>query len=686
MRELCSLVHADRDDEDHARIVADPDFFYPDARAVTPRAVQLSSTITGESVSIALGPRRAVEVGAALRGGPGPHALIRLLADTTAHLRAHGLARPLARGPVDPQPLYIGHACVTWTDGEQRLWCDPFLPPRSPRYPRRYQPLGPLDFPERSHVVAFTHSHPDHFDPASLLLFPTDTLFLVPDIPRESLLSVDLALRLRQLGFERIETLPWWSRRQLGAFEISALPFHGEQPLGSGGEALAEYNRGNTYAVRDPHGRLTLLLADSGADPRSTVQQYARRLRSELGRVDTVFANHRRWRLHPPQYLLTSVPQYLCHVPTSELGVRQQIMMEPDELAALAETLQARHVVPYAMGGARWHEELGLGFDHLTPRTATDFDASPHELTNTLEGQRGITLRRSFTPVVLAAGQRLDADGTAALTPGLQLPAADEWAPQRTFPAHPCWSVHGPAVTPALIGQLAALTTLDPAAFLISSPGFCEVHSSPGQPGEFLRVMLARYLAPLPAILARRARPLTGEPFNRSRRWSARYREAHALAFHALRGEAPFPQLRRICASLGPTPPALLAELQRHLLAGEPPPAKTPPAKTPPAKTPPGKAPRHVRRARRWTRHAHPILPPIFAGLPAAAPLVARHGPAAVLRALTIVRLLHNMYLTTCSMGQPPAASEAAFFAAVLAPMDTPELRPPSPEETACQP
>ncbi len=623
--ELCALVAEDRASEAHAEIVADPEFMAPDEQRVSPHALHVRSQLTGDAVRVPLAGRVAHELAAALRepamaGAGSPELLRRLVDETAAEARARGLARVLRRSPHDGRALYIGHACVTWTCGELRLWCDPFLPPKSPRYPSRYPPLGPLDFPERAHAVLLTHSHPDHFDPASLLLFPADTLILIPEIARESLLSVNLRLRLQQLGFTRVEAMPWWSARRIGGFEVSALPFYGEQPLGWGGEPLTTHNCGNTYAVREPGGRLDLLLADSGPDPRMSVEQHARALRRALGRVDTLFANHRRWRLYPPQYLLTSVPQYLCHVPAAELGIQQQIMMDPEQVAGFAEAVAARHVVPYAMGGARWHEELGLGFDHLSRRRSTAFDASPHDLCAEVDGQRDIRVRRSFTPVVLAAGQALGSDGVPRLAPGLRLPGPGEFRRARAEAAPRCIAVHGSGVTPTLTRHLVALTTLDPGAFLIASAGFVELHGTPGPPGELLRVMLARYLESIDAVQARRARPLTGAPFD-APRWSRRFHAAHLAVFTALRGgEDLVIALRPVCAGLGAGPPELLDALRRQLLGGQ-------------------------RRA---------------------APLIRRHGPEAVLRGLLAVKLIHNMCLTHRSIGEVDGIEEAAVFAAVL--------------------
>ena len=59
------------------------------------------------------------------------------------------------------------------------------------------------------HTVIVTHSHPDHFDLATLLRLGRATPIVVPEVPRESLLAMDMAARLRQLGFAAVRTRNW---------------------------------------------------------------------------------------------------------------------------------------------------------------------------------------------------------------------------------------------------------------------------------------------------------------------------------------------------------------------------------------------------------------------------------------------------------------------------------------------
>ncbi len=98
---------------------------------------------------------------------------------------------------------FVGHNTVVVRSATTRIMVDPLLFPTGSRFPASYQPLQVRHL-EPIHAVLITHSHPDHFDPASLLQFPPETRIIVPSIERENLLSVAMGLRLRELGFHNI--------------------------------------------------------------------------------------------------------------------------------------------------------------------------------------------------------------------------------------------------------------------------------------------------------------------------------------------------------------------------------------------------------------------------------------------------------------------------------------------------
>lgn len=260
--------------------------------------------------------------------------------------------------PSRAETLFVGHASVAHLRNARVLF-DPFFPARSVRYPADYQPLRAVDFPNLD-AVFITHSHPDHFDPVSLFGLGADTRIYVPAVERESLLSLDMAARLAELGFSNVERLVPEQTVTLPGADILALPFLGEQP--TTGEVLHPEirNQGLVYALSSPEGRL-LFLADSGRDRDGDVSDLAARARRELADFDLVFGGYRAFAIYPIHYLFSSVARYLLFVPESEWAVRQKTMNDGDDLIQAAERAGARYVVPYADGGAPWYWERGLG-------------------------------------------------------------------------------------------------------------------------------------------------------------------------------------------------------------------------------------------------------------------------------------------------------------------------------------
>jgi len=337
------------------------DCLYPDAARVTPAALVvrglgpagqggLTLPLAGEAAEL------AEVVGALDRGCARP------ATGLGARLwDALGDAGGLTQETSDDMALgdgvtAVGHATVAWQHAGARLVVDPFAVPPLPGDVQRPLPCRAL----RPDVVLITHSHPDHFDLHALLRFGADTPIVVPAVARESLLSIDMALRLRELGFRRVVALDWHESLQVGPFRVVALPFFGEQP--TSGEFLhpEARNQGNTYLV-EAGGRTIACIADAGADAAGDTVALARAAAHQHGALDLLFGGYRAWRLHPIELLGTSVVRYLLQVPRSQWQVRQQLMHDADDLLATAIAWGARAVVPYANGGAPWFARLGLG-------------------------------------------------------------------------------------------------------------------------------------------------------------------------------------------------------------------------------------------------------------------------------------------------------------------------------------
>jgi L-ascorbate metabolism protein UlaG (beta-lactamase superfamily) len=340
--------------------------------------------------------------------------------DLLEALAQHGLvercAGPPNDAPIDGDLTFVGHNSVLIDSGSTRVVADPFLFAEDDAYPRQYQPLavrqlGPVD------AVVITHSHPDHFDPASLLRFPSDVRVIVPMVERETILTTDMRLRLAELGFSNIHAMAWGDSTTVRDVEISALPFYGEQP--TDGDVLHPEvsNHGNTYVVRTPTFGVALL-ADSGRDHRGDVRDVATSWARKAGPVDVVLSGYRGWATYPPLHLLSSVAPFFLFAPRTSWASRQQLMNSASDAVDVAERFGAATLVPYGDGGAPWHWRIGLGprldgsgvdddnFDPFPARVA----AAGRNRVHTPNGER---LGSSVDVVLLHPGESLAGAGSA---------------------------------------------------------------------------------------------------------------------------------------------------------------------------------------------------------------------------------------------------------------------------------
>ncbi len=534
---IADIVRVERKAESYRKIVEDPLFWYPPSNKIRPERVSVLATDLGESVEGRLDISAIKDLRSLLAGEGGNYHIKRLVERSAVRAKSGGLRRMHLTHDDCKRALFCGHACVSWSDGDLRLWTDPFLRPKSIRHSPWYQPILPSDCPEIHHAVLLTHTHPDHLHPGTLLRFPAATSFYVPEVLQESLLSLDAVYRLKQLGFQDVHTIRWWQSVEVGDFVVTALPFYGEQPLGKDSSpGVRDFNYGNTYAIAQRRGPTSIVLADSGADSRGNTLTLARELRKHFKSIQTIYANQLSWRIYPPQYLTTSIPQYLLYIPDEDLPVAQQIMMEQRELETFADIVKAKFIVPYAMGGARWYKEIGLGFDHFQKSAwRPPFSRAKFRMK---QDPFDALIQTSAQQISLAPGQTLAMDGQVRFAGGQHVRKLKRAAPPLGDEAKLFWQIDMSMNSRLLLTEIDALSSVDSGGIVVADSRMCEIYSSRGANGDLFRALLQRLLATVEGPIIRRAKPVTAEPFYEEKGLYRHFRQCLVEVQHARQRKA----------------------------------------------------------------------------------------------------------------------------------------------------
>lgn len=395
------------------------DCLYPAPELVRPLALRCTGDDVRTTMALppALVPELASWLGQWQQGSAPPrNGPARQLWDELQAAGALTTDAPLPR-PSLPAVTFVGHATVAFSSADERLLVDPHLLPRSRTHPADYQPLGPELAPT---AVLVTHSHPEHFDPGTLLRWGPDLPIVVPAVARESILSIDMATRLRALGFHDVREARPHQTLQLGPWQIRTLPLHGDQPAEAERWHPEARNEGTLYVVYGA-GQRWALVAEAGRDADGDVRDLGPEARA-LGPLDGVFGGYRGGRIYPVQLVFAGPTRNLALLPPETWGQRQSLQASADDLLDLAERWGARVAIPYAAGGAPWYWQRGLGPDPSR--------AGPSELACDLEPESVLiaAARRSScqrepvpSPVqvrVLRPGQGLD----HATSPVVELP------------------------------------------------------------------------------------------------------------------------------------------------------------------------------------------------------------------------------------------------------------------------
>jgi L-ascorbate metabolism protein UlaG (beta-lactamase superfamily) len=259
--------------------------------------------------------------------------------DLLAALEADGLVvRTPPRGPIGPasgqQPsvTLLGHTSLLLRSERASVIVDPIVLARDDSVLTRelVQRIEPS-------ALVCSHSHWDHFNVQTLLLFDKSIPVFIPRVVRASAFNPPMASVLRSLGYSDIRELDAWDSATIEDIEIVAAPFFGEQD-----EPGVEVDH-FTYGLRAP-GLSVYGGVDCFRDTFGAMEDVLRRVRAEI-RPDIAFLPISRMIY---SYRTGGVNGFCERLDAKKLDESMQYTAGPEDAARWASILGPKWVVPYA--------------------------------------------------------------------------------------------------------------------------------------------------------------------------------------------------------------------------------------------------------------------------------------------------------------------------------------------------
>jgi L-ascorbate metabolism protein UlaG (beta-lactamase superfamily) len=222
----------------------------------------------------------------------------------------------------------VGHSCLLVETPTTRVLTDPLLTVRDrPDYDRWDVLDEPLD------GIVISHAHWDHFNLDTLIRIDRRAAVVLPrrQAPT-SIVNLDMAQVIRELGFTDVRELLPWESTWIGDVEVTAAPYHGET---TGRLSPRDWM---TYRLA-ADGRTVFCIVDGCRDPfgdmDDVVAEMARR-----GRIDLLFV---------PASGYAYPTNHYAERPLRITGEREQYTGGVPDVLRWAQLSRAALVIPYAM-------------------------------------------------------------------------------------------------------------------------------------------------------------------------------------------------------------------------------------------------------------------------------------------------------------------------------------------------